>query len=111
MCFLLIYFAGTIRSQETHDVSASQEVLFTVSYLNAAVANYVSPSFTSLLSYPFHNYTTTDLMKPFSFEITPILCLEVARENSTAAAKRASKLVMYNQKIRVCFQELFLGYC
>lgn len=38
-------------------------------------------------------------MNPFSFKITPILCLEIAWENSTAAAKRAGKLAVYNQKV------------
>lgn len=38
-------------------------------------------------------------MNPFSFKITPILCLEIAWGNSTAAAKRAGKLAVYNQKV------------
>lgn len=38
-------------------------------------------------------------MNPFSFKITPILCLEIAWENSTWAAKRAGKLAVYNQKV------------
>ncbi|KAJ7395284.1 hypothetical protein BTVI_156324 [Pitangus sulphuratus] len=46
------------------------------------------------------NYTTTDLMNPFSSKITLILCLEIAWENSMAAAKRAGKLAMYNQKVQ-----------
>lgn len=54
---------------------------------------------TSSLSYPFWNYTTTDLMNPFSFKITPILCLEIAWENSTAVAKRAGMLAVYNLKV------------
>lgn len=65
---------------------------------------------TSLLSYPFQNYTTTDLMNPFSFKITPILCLEIAWENSTAAAIRAGKFAVYNQKVRVYFQVLVWGH-
>lgn len=46
-------------------------------------------------------------MNPFSFKITPILCLEIAWENSTAAAKRAGKFSVYNQK----GQSLFSGPC
>lgn len=38
-------------------------------------------------------------MNPFSFKITPILCLEIAWENSTWAAKRAGKLAVYSQKV------------
>lgn len=50
-------------------------------------------------------------MNPFSFKITPILCLEIAWENSTAAAKRAGKFAVYNQKVRVYFQVLAWDRC
>lgn len=49
-------------------------------------------------------------MNPFSFKITPILCLEIAWENSTAAAKRAGKFAVYNQKVRVYFQVVVWGH-
>lgn len=38
-------------------------------------------------------------MNLFFFKITPILCLEIAWENSTWAAKRAGELAVYNQKV------------
>jgi len=49
-------------------------------------------------------------MNPFSFKIAPILCLEIAWESSTAAAKKAGKFALYNQKVRVYFQVLVWGH-